>query len=63
MAHKDGYGCLLPQMINNWRAVWSAGSGTDPMAPFGIVTLADSTDEGMGCNVPQMHWAQTANVG
>jgi hypothetical protein len=25
--------------------------------------LTDSTDEGWGNNVPQMHWAQTANMG
>ncbi len=61
---RSGYACLLPALIASWRAAWSAAEGTtDPSAPFGIVTLADSTDEGFGCNVPQMHWAQTANVG
>jgi hypothetical protein len=25
--------------------------------------VADSTDEGWGCNVPQLNWAQTANHG
>lgn len=25
--------------------------------------LADATDEGWGCNVPQMHWAETGNMG
>ena len=61
---RTGYACMLPALIENWRRVWSAQTGTtDPNAPFGIVQLADSTDEGWGCNVPQMHWAQTANVG
>ena len=51
-------------MIAEWRAAWSAEPGTtSPDAPFGIVLLADSTDEGWGSNVPQMHWAQTANHG
>ena len=61
---RTGYACMLPALIQNWRNAWSRESGTtDPNAPFGIVQLADSTDEGWGCNVPQMHWAQTANVG
>lgn len=55
---------MLPALIGAWRAAWSATAGTTaPLAPFGIVMLADSTDEGWGANVPQMHWAQTANVG
>ena len=61
---KAGYACTLPALISNWREIWAAEAGTtDPEAPFGIVLLADSTDEGWGSNVPQMHWAQTANMG
>ena len=61
---KTGYACLLPTMIANWRQIWSVEPGTtDHVAPFGIVILADSTDEGWGSNVPQMHWAQSANHG
>ena len=61
---KTGYACLLPTMIANWRQMWSVSPGTtDSEAPFGIVVLADSTDEGWGSNVPQMHWAQSANHG
>ena len=61
---KTGYACLLPAMIANWRQMWSVSPGTtDSEAPFGIVVLADSTDEGWGSNVPQMHWAQSANHG
>jgi len=60
-----GYACMLPTMIANWRRMWSEGAEgtTNPQAPFGIVMVADSTDEGWGCNVPQMNWAQTANHG
>ena len=45
---KAGYACLLPAMIADWRSIWSAaGEGvTSSSAPFGIVLLADSTDEG-----------------
>lgn len=61
---QTGYACLLPTMISNWRHMWSIEPGTtDSEAPFGIVVLADSTDEGWGSNVPQMHWAQSANHG
>ena len=36
-----GYGCELPAMVADWRAVWSAIPGTtDPLAPFGVATLA-----------------------
>lgn len=50
----DGYACLLQKMIQNFRDVFPH-SGPDALdAPFGIVTLADSTDEGWGCNVPQV---------
>jgi hypothetical protein len=33
------------------------------MAPFGLVTLADGTDEKFGLNMRQFRWAQTANYG
>jgi hypothetical protein len=61
---KTGYACLLQTMINSWGAAWSAVPNTTPPdAPFGIVTLADATDEGWGCNIRQMHWAETGNYG
>eukprot|EP01062_Namystynia_karyoxenos_P033708 TRINITY_DN24775_c0_g1_i1.p1 TRINITY_DN24775_c0_g1~~TRINITY_DN24775_c0_g1_i1.p1 ORF type:complete len:694 (+),score=180.72 TRINITY_DN24775_c0_g1_i1:72-2084(+) len=61
---KAGYACMMPTLVSAWRRVWSAEPGTTPSdAPFGYVMLADSTDEGWGANVPQMHWAQTANMG
>lgn len=41
-AQGTGYACMFPAMIQKWREVWSAVPGTtDPMAPFGFVTLAD----------------------
>jgi hypothetical protein len=59
-----GYACMLPTLISTWRKAWSIEpKTTSPDAAFGIVMLADSTDEGWGANVPQMHWAQTANHG
>ena len=59
-----GYACLLKRMISSWRRVWSAAPDTTPAeAPFGIVQLADGTDEGWGCNMRQMHSAETANHG
>lgn len=42
-----GYSCMLPTMIANWRKMWSQVPGTTrPAAPFGVVMIADSTDEG-----------------
>jgi len=55
---------LLPQMVSQWRKMWSIEPGTtDPLAPFGIITIADGTEEGWGRNVYGIHWSQTANVG
>ena len=63
-ADGTGYACLLPRMIAQWRAVWSAVPGTtDPLAPFGLVSLADGTDEAWGVNMAGLHWAQTASYG
>ena len=40
-AEGTGYGCELPAMVRDWRAVWSrVPDTTDPLAPFGIATLA-----------------------
>ena len=59
-----GYGCLFPAMIAEWRALWAATPGTtDPLAPFGFVTLADGTDESFGVSMAGLRWAQTANYG
>ena len=52
-----GYACLQQALVAGWRSVWSAEPGTtDPMAPFGIVTLASSGTEG-GPNMGAMRQA------
>ena len=39
-------GCQLPAMVNLRRKMWSKEPGTtDPLAPFGIVTLASAGSE------------------
>jgi len=61
-----GYGCEIRQLIQGWRRVWSEVNGTtDPLAPFGIVTLASSgmPSVGGGRNMGAMRHAQTANYG
>jgi len=53
----------LVNLVKTWRELWSAAAGTtDPLAPFGIATIANSGTEG-GRSVGAMHWAQTANYG
>ena len=61
-AQKTGYGCQMPLLVSHWRQAWAAASGTDPMAPFGVVTLAAGGDEG-GNDIGGMRWSQTANYG
>jgi hypothetical protein len=58
-----GYSCLMPLLIQEWRALWSATPGTtNPLAPFGLVTLASSGSEG-GHDLGSMRLAQTAGYG
>lgn len=54
-----GYGCELPAMVDNWRAVWRA----PPTALFGVATLAAGGSEGNGHHMAGMRWSQTANYG
>jgi len=59
----QGYACALRQLITGWRAAWSKTPGTtDPLAPFGVVTLASSGSEG-GPNFGTMRIAQTMSYG
>lgn len=45
-------------MIDFWRKSWSVTPGTtDPMAPFGVVTLASGGSEG-GNDIGGMRWSQ-----
>ena len=58
-----GYACAMRQLINGWRAAWSRVPGTtDPLAPFGVVTLASSGSEG-GPDFGTMRIAQTMSYG
>jgi hypothetical protein len=62
-ARSSGYSCLMEKLVSSWRTQWSAEAGTtDPLAPFGLVTLAPSGGEG-GADLPSMRWAQTASYG
>ena len=59
-----GYGCELPALVRDWRRVWSREPHTtDPLAPFGVVTLAAGGSEGFGQNMSDMRWSQTGNMG
>ena len=59
-----GYGCELPAMVASWRKIWSSTSGTtDPMAPFGIATLAAGGSEGNNGHIANMRWSEQANYG
>jgi sialate O-acetylesterase len=63
-AQNTGYASLFPAMIRDWRAAWSSTPGTtDPLAPFGFVTLADGTDEAWGLSMAGMRWAQMGTYG
>lgn len=55
-----GYACMMPKLVSTWRALWSQSSGTQPDAPFGLVTLAASGGEG-GADIGSMRLAQTAS--
>ena len=60
---KTGYACAMKQLITGWRAAWSKTPGTtDPLAPFGVVTLASSGSEG-GPDFGTMRIAQTMSYG
>ena len=55
-AQHVGYGCAMVAMVDLWRKSWSATVGTtDPLAPFGIVTLASGGSEG-GADIGGMRW-------
>jgi hypothetical protein len=59
-----GYGCLMPRLVSSYRRWFSAvPNTTDPLAPFGVVTLAATTSEGNGVKMAAMRWSQTANFG
>jgi hypothetical protein len=60
----EGYGCMMAGMVAAWRKIWSAvPNTTDPLAPFGVVTIAPSGSEGADYHLSAFRWAQTANYG
>ena len=55
---------MQARMVAAWREIWSATTGTtDPLAPFGLVTIAPSGSEGAGQHLSAFRWSQTANFG
>ena len=62
-ARDVGYSCMMVKLVKTWRQLWSATAGTtDPLAPFGVVTLAPSGTEG-GSDMGTMRLAQTGSYG
>jgi hypothetical protein len=59
----SGYACLMERLVASWRRQWSSEPGTtDPLAPFGLVTLAPSGGEGSP-DIGTMRLAQVASYG
>lgn len=60
-----GYGCMLPALVRIWRRAWSAAgpNGTEPLAPFGVVTLHPRAGWFGARDFGGFRWAQTANYG
>ena len=67
----QNYACMMPALINDWRAHWSAASGTDANFPFGIVQLSAyggatgmaPANEEHQLQVAATRWGQSANYG
>lgn len=54
---------MMPRLVDLWRREWSRVPGTtDPVFPFGIVTLSTSDSEGAG-DIASFRFAQTASYG
>jgi hypothetical protein len=59
-----GYACLQRELVVSMRKQFSVTpKTTDPMFPFGIVSLAAGTSEGNSANMPNFRHAQTASYG
>ena len=53
----------MPALIAAYRAAWSATPGTtDPMAPYGLVSLSTGDSEGAG-DIASFRWAQSGSYG
>ena len=57
------YACSFPQLINDWRMVFSENSNTDAMASFGFVQLSTIQFGNAGLGFPILRNHQTADVG
>jgi sialate O-acetylesterase len=64
------YACMMPALIADWRAHWSAASGTAVDFPFGIVQISayggatsGTVATGTNLQVPALRWGQSANYG
>eukprot|EP01047_Picozoa_sp_COSAG01_P028085 COSAG01_NODE_1875_length_8997_cov_11.927624_11_plen_75_part_00 len=51
---KVGYGCDQVALVSLWRRMWASSSATHPLAPFGVVTLAQGGSEGAGQHMAHM---------
>jgi len=59
----SGYACMMPKLVSLWRKEWSKlPNTTDPMAPFGIVSLSAHDSEGAK-DMASFRWAQQASYG
>ena len=63
--NRSGYACAMQNLVTSWRSSWaSSGPGaTDPLAPFGIVTLAAGTSEGHAAELLDFRIAQSGSYG
>ena len=55
---------MMQQLVKLWRSDWSsaAPNTTDPLAPFGIVSLSAHDSEG-AADMASFRWAQAASYG
>lgn len=59
--NRDKYNCTFPEMINEWRNVWS--DFTSPTFPFGFMQLSTNQVGHTGPGFPIIRWHQTADHG
>ena len=58
-----GYSCMMPKLIDLFRQEWSKVPGTtDPLFPFGLVSLSTSDSEGSS-DIGSFRFAQTGSYG
>ena len=54
---------MMPKLVQRFRTEWSKEAGTtDPMAPFGIVSLSSHDSEG-AADMASFRWAQQGSSG